>query len=151
MKNIVLLLVTLLSFTFVSQAQNDAYDSALAGEVGADEYGMKKYVIAFLYRGDRVQEYTEEQRAEIQAGHMANINRLAEEGKLVMAGPFFGNEELRGLFFFAVESLEEAQKLTASDPAIEAGVLKMDLKEWYGSAALMLMSDLHSKVAKVEI
>ncbi|WP_339877206.1 YciI family protein [uncultured Algoriphagus sp.] len=151
MKNIVLLLVTLLSFTFVSQAQNDAYDSALAGEVGADEYGMKKYVIAFLYRGDKVQEYTEEQRAEIQAGHMANINRLAEEGKLVMAGPFFGNEELRGLFFFAVESLEEAQKLTASDPAIEAGVLKMDLKEWYGSAALMLMSDLHSKVAKVEI
>ena len=151
MKNIVLLLVTLLSFTFVSQAQNDAYDSALATEVGADEYGMKKYVIAFLYRGDRVQEYTEEQRAEIQAGHMANINRLAEEGKLVMAGPFFGNEELRGLFFFAVESLEEAQKLTASDPAIEAGVLKMDLKEWYGSAALMLMSDLHSKVAKVEI
>lgn len=151
MKNIVLLLVTLLSFTFVSQAQNDAYDSALAAEVGADEYGMKKYVIAFLYRGDKVQEYTEEQRAEIQAGHMANINRLAEEGKLVMAGPFFGNEELRGLFFFAVESLEEAQKLTASDPAIEAGVLKMDLKEWYGSAALMLMSDLHSKVAKVEI
>ena len=151
MKNIVLLLVTLLSFTFVSQAQNDTYDSALAREVGADEYGMKKYVIAFLYRGDKVQEYTEEQRAEIQAGHMANINRLAEEGKLVMAGPFFGNEELRGLFFFAVESLEEAQKLTASDPAIEAGVLKMDLKEWYGSAALMLMSDLHSKVAKVEI
>ena len=151
MKNIVLLLITLLSFTFVSQAQNDTYDSALAGEVGADEYGMKKYVIAFLYRGDKVQEYTEEQRAEIQAGHMANINRLAEEGKLVMAGPFFGNEELRGLFFFAVESLEEAQKLTASDPAIEAGVLKMDLKEWYGSAALMLMSDLHSKVAKVEI
>ena len=151
MKIIVLLLVTLLSFTFVSQAQNDAYDSALAAEVGADEYGMKKYVIAFLYRGDKVQEYTEEQRAEIQAGHMANINRLAEEGKLVMAGPFFGNEELRGLFFFAVESLEEAQKLTASDPAIEAGVLKMDLKEWYGSAALMLMSDLHSKVAKVEI
>ena len=151
MKNIVLLFVTLLSFTFVSQAQNNAYDSELAKEVGVDEYGMKKYVIAFLYRGDRVNEYTEQQRSEIQSGHMANINRMAEEGKLVMAGPFFGNEELRGLFFFAVESLEEAQMLTESDPAIKAGVLKMDLKEWYGSAALMLMSDLHSKVAKVEI
>lgn len=151
MKNLLLLLIIALSATTISFAQSSSYDEGLAAEVGADEYGMKKYVIAFLYRGDRVQEYTEEQRAEIQAGHMANINRLAEEGKLVMAGPFFGNEELRGLFFFAVESLEEAQKLTASDPAIEAGVLKMDLKEWYGSAALMLMSDLHNKVAKVEI
>ena len=151
MKKLLLSLAILISIVTVAHAQTSSYDEELAKEVGADEYGMKKYVIAFLYRGDRVQEYTERQRTEIQAGHMANINRLAKEGKMVLAGPFFGNEELRGLFFFAVESLEEAQKLTESDPAIKAGVLKMDLKEWYGSAALMLMGDLHSKVAKVEI
>ncbi|MEB2782471.1 YciI family protein [Algoriphagus sp. C2-6-M1] len=87
----------------------------------------------------------------MQAGHMANINKLSEEGQLVMAGPFFGNEELRGLFIFAVESLEEAEKLTATDPAVKAGVLKMDVKEWYGSAALMLMADMHSKIAKINI
>ena len=151
MKKLFLLLILAVCSISHSFAQNEAFDEALAKEVGADDYGMRKYVIAFLYRGDRVQEYTEQQRTEIQAGHMANINRLAKEGKMVLAGPFFGNEELRGLFFFAVESLEEAQKLTESDPAIKAGVLKMDLKEWYGSAALMLMGDLHSKVAKVEI
>ncbi|WP_425635902.1 YciI family protein [Algoriphagus yeomjeoni] len=151
MKKLLFILIISLYGTSYSLAQTAKYDEALATEVGADEYGMKKYVIAFLYRGDRVQDYTEEQRTEIQAGHMANINRLAKEEKMVMAGPFFGNEELRGLFFFAVESLEEAQELTASDPAIKAGVLKMDLKEWYGSAALMMMGDLHSKVAKVEI
>ena len=151
MKKLLLSLAILISIVTVAHAQTSSYDEELAKEVGADDYGMKKYVIAFLYRGDRVQEYTEQQRTEIQAGHMANINRLAKEGKMVLAGPFFGNEELRGLFFFAVESLEEAQKLTESDPAIKAGVLKMDLKEWYGSAALMLMGDLHSKVAKVEI
>lgn len=151
MKKLFLLLTLAVCSISHSFAQNEAFDEALAKEVGADDYGMRKYVIAFLYRGDRVKEYTEQQRTEIQAGHMANINRLAKEGKMVLAGPFFGNEELRGLFFFAVESLEEAQKLTESDPAIKAGVLKMDLKEWYGSAALMLMGDLHSKVAKVEI
>jgi len=123
----------------------------MAKEVGADEYGMRKYVIAFLYRGDRVDEYTEQQRTEIQTGHMANINRLVEEDKMVLAGPFFGNEELRGLFFFAVDRLEEAENLTATDPAIKAGVLRMELKEWYGSAALMLIRNMHSKVAKVEI
>ena len=151
MKKLFLSLLLLICSIQFSLAQNDAYDEELATEVDADEYGMRKYVIAFLYRGDRVEEYTEQQRTDIQTGHMANINRLAKEGKMVMAGPFFGNEELRGLFFFAVESLEEAEELTATDPAIKAGVLKMDLKEWYGSAALMLMSELHSKVAKVEI
>ncbi|WP_339866001.1 YciI family protein [uncultured Algoriphagus sp.] len=151
MKKLFLSLLLLICSIQFSLAQNDAYDEELATEVDADEYGMRKYVIAFLYRGDRLEEYTEQQRTDIQTGHMANINRLAKEGKMVMAGPFFGNEELRGLFFFAVESLEEAEELTATDPAIKAGVLKMNLKEWYGSAALMLMSELHSKVAKVEI
>jgi len=151
MKNLIVLFVLMVSVSFYSFAQNSSYDEALAKQVGVDYYGMKKYVIAFLYRGDRVDEYTEQQRTDIQAGHMANINRLVEDGKMVMAGPFFGNDELRGLFFFAVNSLKEAEELTASDPAIKAGVLRMDLKEWYGSAALMLMVEMHSKVAKVEI
>ncbi|WP_339757630.1 YciI family protein [Algoriphagus aquimarinus] len=151
MKKLLILLVITCSATSYTLAQKISYDEALAKEVGADDYGMRKYVIAFLYRGDKVDQYSEQERSDIQAGHMANINRLAGEGEMVMAGPFFGNEELRGLFFFAVESLEEAQKLTESDPAIKAGILKMDLKEWYGSAALMLMSDMHTKVAKVEI
>ncbi|MEB2786945.1 YciI family protein [Algoriphagus persicinus] len=151
MKKLFFLLILTWIATSYSFAQNEAYDETMAKEVGADDYGMRKYVIAFLYRGARVSEYTDQQRTDIQAGHMANINRLAEEGQLVMAGPFFGNEELRGLFIFAVESLEEAEKLTATDPAVKAGVLKMDLKEWYGSAALMLMADMHSKIAKINI
>ncbi|GAA0878770.1 hypothetical protein GCM10009119_17380 [Algoriphagus jejuensis] len=124
------------------------YDEALAHKLGADEYGMKKYVMAFLLRGDRVSEYTTEQRQEIQGAHMANIGRMAEEGSLVLAGPFFGNEDLRGIYVFDVQSLDEAKTLTETDPAIKAGVLKMDLKEWYGSAALILLTDLYPKVTK---
>ncbi|WP_192348917.1 YciI family protein [Algoriphagus sp. Y33] len=148
-----LFFLTLLAFSAVSSsfAQDKNYDETLAKELGADDYGMRKYVIAFLYRGERVGEYSDEQRKDIQAGHMANINQLVEEGHLVMAGPFFGNEDLRGLFIFAVENVEEAEKLTATDPAVKAGVLRMELKEWYGSAALMLMADMHSKIAKIEI
>lgn len=147
MKNILCTFFLIAIGTSFSFAQS-SYDPELAKEVGADEYGMKKYVIAFLYRGDKVSEYSEEERNKLQEGHMANINRMAEEGKLVMAGPFFGNEELRGLYFFAVSSIEEAKAMTETDPSIQAGVLKMELKEWYGSAALMLMKDLHEKVAK---
>lgn len=150
MKKLILSLVFLFSALSISLAQ-EKYDEALAKKLGADEYGMKKYVIAFLYRGDRVSEYSEAERAEIQKGHMANITKLAEEGKMVLAGPFFGNEELRGLFFFAVESLEEAKVLTESDPAVKAGVLKMDLKEWYGSAALGMVVEISEKITKKEI
>lgn len=150
MKKLILSLAFIFSVVSLSFAQ-EKYDDALAKKLGADEYGMKKYVIAFLYRGDRVSEYSETERNEIQKGHMANIAKLAEAGKMVLAGPFFGNEELRGLFFFAVESLEEAKVLTESDPAVKAGVLKMDLKEWYGSAALGMVVEISEKIAKKAI
>jgi len=150
MKNFLILLFILLSSTLVCNAQNP-YDAELAKQLGADEYGMKKYVIAFLYRGDRTAEYSAEERAEFQKGHLANITRLATEGKLVLAGPFFGNEELRGLFFFNVETVAEAESLTESDPSIQAGILKMEMMEWYGSAALPLLLEWHSKIAKEDI
>ncbi len=144
-------LFTLIFFLVVISATSFAqskYDEALAQKVGADEYGMKKYIFAFLLRGDRANEYTPEQRQEIQGAHMANISKMAEMGKLVVAGPFFGNEDLRGLYIFDVQSIDEAKTLTESDPAIQAGVLKMDLKEWYGSAALVMLNELYPKVTK---
>lgn len=126
------------------------YDSILAKKYGADQYGMKKYVIAFLKRGPNRTD-DEKKAAELQKAHMDNINRLAEEGKLVMAGPFFGDGDLRGLYIFDVQSIDEARELTNTDPAIKAGSLEMELMEWYGSAALIGMNELHSKVAKILI
>jgi uncharacterized protein YciI len=81
-----------------------------------------------------------------------NITRLAEEGKLVLAGPFYGNDDdLRGIYIFDVSTLEEARELTETDPAIQAGTLKMELRLWYGSAALMKVNELHTKLAKKDI
>lgn len=150
MKTLLFTLTLLTVLIFTSNAQSQ-YDEALAKKLGADNIGMKKYVMAFLLRGDRVAEYTPEQRKEIQAGHMANIGKMAEMGKLVLAGPFFGNDDLRGIYIFDVQSIDEAKALTETDPAIQAGVLKMDLKEWYGSAALMMVNEIHGKIAKGSI
>lgn len=147
MKKALFTLTLILGAILSGFAQNQ-YDEALAKKLGADDYGMRKYVMAFLLRGDRVSEYTPEQRSEIQAGHMANIGKMAEMGKLIVAGPFFGNDDLRGIYIFDVQTLEEAKALTETDPAIQAGVLKMDLKEWYGSAALMMLPEFYPKVTK---
>ncbi len=150
MKKLILIFALIFSASSLCLAQEN-YDEALAKKLGADEYGMRKYVIAFLYRGDRGSEYSEAERSEIQKGHMDNIKKLAEEGKMVLAGPFFGNEDLRGLFFFSVGNIEEAKSLTESDPAVKAGVLKMELKEWYGSAVLGLVLEISEKISKKEI
>ncbi len=143
--SVLIFLLAVISAKSFGQSQ---YDEALAQKVGADEYGMKKYVMAFLLSGDRVSEYTPEQRSEIQGAHMTNITKMAEMGKLVVAGPFFGKDDLRGIYIFDVQTIEEAKALTETDPAIKAGVLKMDLKEWYGSAALVLLNELYPKVTK---
>ena len=125
------------------------YDSAFAASVGADDYGMSSYVMAFLKAGpNRSQDSTES--AELQAAHLANIGRLAEEGKLAVAGPFLDNGELRGIYIFNVSSVEEARELTATDPAIQAGSLVMELHPWYGSASLKMVSEWHDKAAKIK-
>jgi len=81
-------------------------------------------------------------------GHFANINRLASEGKLALAGPFDGVNGWRGLFIFAVSDIEEAKRLTATDPVISSGEMVAEYHKYYGSAALMLVNDGHNKVAK---
>jgi uncharacterized protein len=124
------------------------YDAELANKLGADDYGMKTYIMAFLLTGDRVSEYSQEERIEIQKGHMANILLLAEMGKLILAGPFSNGGEKRGIFLFDVATKAEAEELTNTDPAVQAGVLKMELLEWYGSAALMMVPEVHEKVQK---
>jgi uncharacterized protein YciI len=123
------------------------YDSILAQKTGADEYGMKHYVMAFLKAGPN-RDQDSVTAAEIQKGHMANIQRFAKEGKLVVAGPFEDDGELRGIFVFNVATLEEAKALTESDPAVKAGRLILELHPWYGSAAIMEINELHQKLTK---
>lgn len=126
------------------------YDAALAEKLGADEYGMKQYVLAFLKAGP-TRSQTEEDAQRLQRAHLDNIKRLAEEGKLVLAGPFLDSGEVRGIYVFDVRTVEEARVLTATDPSIQAGRLVMELHPWYGSAALGMLDDWNRAIAKTSI
>jgi uncharacterized protein YciI len=134
----------------VNASEEVKYDSALAVEFGADQYGMKKYVMAFLKRGPNRDRDSAEAVA-LQRAHLLNIERMAEEGMLVVAGPFLDNDDLRGIYIFNVPTVEEAIQLTNTDPAIQAGSLVMEMKEWYGSAGLMGVNDLHKKVSRQSV
>lgn len=128
-------------------ADSAGFDAELATELGADEYGMKRYVMAFLKKGPNRDRSPEDAQA-LQRAHLDNVRRLAEAGRLVLAGPFMDDGDVRGIYVFAVDSVEEAEQLTATDPAIQAGSLEMELHPWYGSAALMKVNNIHARIAK---
>jgi uncharacterized protein len=130
--------------------QTVVYDSILAKKLGADQYGMKHYVMAFLKTGPN-QITDSVKRIEMQKAHLKNIIRLANEGKLIVAGPFLDDQPVEGIFIFNVESIEEAKALTNTDPAIQSGELVMELRPWYGSAALVEIPALHQKIQKKSV
>jgi uncharacterized protein YciI len=151
MKKIILLLV-LLSFNveLFSQEMSSAYDEKLAKSLNADDRGMKKYVFCLLKTGTNTTA-TKEESQKLFEGHMANIGRLAKEGKLVVAGPFMKNERnYRGIYIFNASTIEEAKEFVATDPAVQSNLLEAELTLWYGSAALQETLKIHEKIDKTK-
>lgn len=133
-----------------STVANPNYDPTLANALGADDYGMKSYVFVILKTGSNSLDDQAQSNA-LFSGHLKNIHRLVEEGKLVVAGPFGSNDDhFRGLFILNVTDFEEATKLLNTDPAIESGLLAYDLYPWYGSAALTEYLKSSDKIWKVK-
>jgi uncharacterized protein YciI len=91
---------------------------------------MTKAYIGFLSRGAKWTPEKTPQTEELQQAHMANIHKLAATRKLVVAGPFGDDGQLRGIFVFRVGSLEEAKELAATDPAVQAGRLSIEMHPW---------------------
>jgi len=153
MKTFLTTILLLLSFVSFSQRKypprkpHSIYDSTLAKKLKADDYGMHKYVMCFLKTGSN-KSLSADSSKKIQAAHLKNIKDLASQGKLVVAGPFMDETELEGIFILNATTIEEAQALVNTDPAVKVGVLIMELHSWYGSAALMEVPFIHAKIQK---
>jgi uncharacterized protein YciI len=97
---------------------------------------MSQYYVGIIYKGETWKPYTAPGAPELQEAHLANIQRLEAEGKMLMAGPFADDTTMRGLFFYKAASIEEAQELVDTDPAVIAGQLRVELHPWWGPTAL---------------
>jgi uncharacterized protein YciI len=103
------------------------------------------YVLVYLRRGPSAESRTEEQRAATQSAHLAEIERMARHGDLLVAGPFDAENthpEIRGIYVLDVQNLDFARGLSLSDPAVQAGVLVPELLTWQGDRALR---DVHAQ------
>lgn len=97
-----------------------------------------QYVFVILKTGPKSAEKSAAERQAIFQGHMANIQRLAAEKKLIIAGPFAkpADPTSRGIFLMDVTSVEEARALVATDPGVIEGVFTPELRPMTGSPDL---------------
>lgn len=142
-------IILLFSFLILTSSFAHAqYNQALADSLGADEHGMKKYVLAILKTGEN----TTSDKAisdSLFKGHMNNIQRLSDMHKLAVAGPLGKNEKAyRGIFILDVPTIDEARALVDTDPAVKAKLFEVEYFVWYGSAALPVYLKTHEKIQK---
>ncbi len=149
MKTSLALLITILfSSLLTAQKPNPSYDSTLAKSYGADDYGMKSYVLVILKTGTN--KTTDKVLIDsLFAGHLKNIGQLVQQNKLIVAGPLGKNEKnYRGIFILNIKSIEEAAAILETDPAIKEKLLEADIYSWYGSAALHEYIKVSEKISK---
>jgi uncharacterized protein YciI len=109
---------------------------------------MKMYYLVILKTGTA--NITDKAKTDsIFTGHMNNIKRLASENKLVIAGPFGKNDKTyRGVFILNAATKEEAEKMVATDPAVQSKVFDVEYYPWYATAALQETLEIHKKIQK---
>lgn len=148
MKILTLVLLLASGCALKAQSTNPAYNQHLADSLGGDDHGMKQFILVILKTGTATVS-DKAVRDSLFRGHMQNINRLAEAGKLIVAGPLKQNDKnYRGIFILDVKTVDEAKALLETDPAVKAKIFDSELFSWYGSAALPMYLRVHSQVEK---
>ncbi|MGH9366989.1 MAG: YciI family protein [Thermoanaerobaculia bacterium] len=82
-----------------------ALRAAAPAEEGPGGYEMTTYYVGFLYKGPTWTPQSTPETQKLQEAHLANIRKMAQEGKLLVAGPFMDNGDLRGLYIFKVATM----------------------------------------------
>lgn len=114
----------LLSFHHSVYAQQSAH-SGIPKKVE-----MKQYFFVMLTKGPN-RDQDSAAAAKIQEGHMNNIRRLADLGKILVAGPFGDDGDWLGIFIFDCKTKEEVISYLKTDPAVDAGRLNYDIRPWW--------------------
>jgi uncharacterized protein len=141
MKCVIFLLFTVLAVNFSAFSQNE---SKPANATPKTQNKIKQFWFVMLTKGaSRKQDSAT--AATLQEGHMANIKRLYNEGKLKVAGPFGDDGNWRGVFIFDVATKEEVEAFLNTDPAIAAGRLAYELHPWYTAPIGSFVSGIPEK------
>ena len=133
MKRLILLAAAAAMAVTVASAAPAAPQPTPASAPVVNDYEMTTYQVAFLKRGPAWTPGDSPEHRKLQEAHMAHIRHMAETGKLLVAGPFTDDGDLRGMFVFRASSLEEARALAEQDPTVKAGRLILEWHPWFAA------------------
>lgn len=132
----------MLGFSVNAQTKNNSGKPVAAKKAGKknkriDEYEMKNYFMVFLKKGpNRNQDSAT--ASEIQKGHLEHLTKMANSGKMDLAGPFMDDWDVKGICVYNVATLKEVEELTAQDPAVKSGRLIAEIHPWYSAKGASL-------------
>lgn len=94
---------------------------------------MEAHIVVLLVRPPNLPDFPKEKLDELQAQHLANIRRLADEKKILKAGPFedYSGRNVRGMFIFNSANNAEVAQDVATDPLVKAGQLVPEYLKWW--------------------
>lgn len=102
------------------------------------DWEMQKYFFVFLNKAPEPPKMDSVKVMELQMAHLANIEKMFNEGKCRLAGPFLDKGDMRGILILDVKTEDEAKKLMDEDPFVVNGFLQAVIKPWYGPAGLKI-------------
>ena len=129
------LLLFIASLTLVTRpcpAQTPAASPALSHSANAP-MEFDSFIVVLLVRPPDAPDIPKAELDKLQEAHLANINRLAKEGKLLKAGPFedYSGRNVRGMFILKTDSEQVAREWVGTDPLVKIGRLKPEYLKWY--------------------
>lgn len=125
-KTILLFLALVLVYAFAA----DTHAGTATGRILSDTPRMKQYWLVHLLKGTN-RTHDKATAARIQVAHMANIERLAKEGYIVMAGPMGYDRDLRGIFIMDAKDSATVAQLVMQDSAVITGRLRFEIHPWW--------------------
>jgi len=98
---------------------------------GPDFMDVEKIWFGIFERPKNAPQYPSEKLKELQAGHIANLQKMANDGILSAAGPLTSDEKRRGILVFFSKDINQIKKAVAIDPLIRAKRLELKLIPWW--------------------
>lgn len=106
--------------------------------IGDTTYHMKQYWFVLYTRGADTTALDSATSAALLKEHLAHQQAQSDRGLIVMAGPFGGNKDWRGLLLYDCDSQDEVEGYLQQDPFVERGRLQYEIHSWYGAVGTKL-------------
>lgn len=114
--------------SIMASVQDESREYVMAS--GDTTITLKRYVMCIYTTGPN-RGHSQQEAERIQRAHLAYQDSLYAKGILLVAGPFGGDTEKRGIVIYDLGHPTLARPYVDADPAVVAGRLDYELLEWW--------------------